>query len=542
MKREIDFDAYIRGERPKNFKTASGIEVKEFYTIEDVKDKSEIPGQYPFTRGIHRDMYRGRFWTRRQQTGYGTPEESNRRMKAVLRAGQTGLNIDVDVVVKLGLDPDHPLAFGDIGLVGTSISTFEDMEKLFDGIPLDKVSTTLIVSPPASLVIMAMYILLARKNGIPEDALMGTVMNDSFNQLVGPTKEAELPLFPIEANIKIGIDLMEYCVKRIPKWNILNVNAYNMRETCLDAKEEAAFAMCIAKEYIKRLIERGLDIDDFAGRIGFFSDIGMDFFEEIAKIRAMRRIWAKMLKEEFKVKKERSLWFRTAIQTSGLALTAKEPLNNIARATIQTLAAVLAGAQSIHTTSYDEAYALPTEEAQKLSIRIQEILAYETGITKVADPLGGSYFVEWLTDKLEEEILKLMEEVEKEGGFLECYKKGWVDERIAKGRKRYAERIEKKEDLIVGVNIFEDDEEKPPISISKVYSSTMQKSRIDYVREYKKRRDTSKVKRALESVYREAKKGSNVFFPILDAVESMATLGEICEALRRAYDFELRIG
>ncbi|MCX7856375.1 MAG: methylmalonyl-CoA mutase family protein [Deltaproteobacteria bacterium] len=538
----IDFDAYIRGERPKNFKTASGIELKEFYTQDDVTDRREIPGTYPFTRGIHRDMYRGRFWTRRQQTGYGTPEESNKRMKAVLSAGQTGLNIDVDVVVKLGLDPDHPLVEGDIGLVGTSISTLEDMEKLFDGIPLDRVSTTLIVSPPASCVLMAMYVLLARKRGIPENGLIGTVMNDSFNQLVGPTREAEFPLFPLEGNIKIGIDVMEYCIKNIPRWTILNVNAYNMRETCLRAPEEAAFAMCIAKEYIRKLLDRGFHIDEFASKIAFFTDIGMDFLEEIAKIRAMRRIWAKMLKEEFKAEKERSMWFKTAIQTSGLALTAQQPLNNIVRATIQTLAAVLAGAQSIHTTSYDEAYALPTEEAQKLSIRIQQIIAYETNITKVVDPLGGSYVIEWLTDKFEEEIRKLMIEIEEQGGFIECFKRGWIDERIARGRHEYARRIEEKEEFIVGLNIFEDKEEKLPISISKVYSTEMQKERIDYVKNYKKNRDTSSVKMALDRLYTEAKEGSNIFVSVVNAIENRATLGEICETLRKAYDFELKIG
>lgn len=540
-KRDEFYDTYLTGERPPNYKTLSGIELKQFYDESDVMRKNEAPGQYPFTRGIHPDMYRRRFWTRRQQSGFGTPEESNQRMKFLLSHGQTGLNCDPDVVTHLGLDPDYPLAEGDIGLAGTSISTLEDMEKLFDGIPLDKVSTTIIEHPPSSAVLMAMYILVAQKRGIPKEKLIGTIMNDALNQLVGPTIEAVERFFPVEAAVKIGLDVMEYCVKNVPKWNILNINAYNMRETGINAIQEGAFALSLGADYIRRLIERGLEIDDFAKKIAFFCAMDIDFLEEIAKIRAMRRIWARMLKERFGAKDERSCWFRTAIQTSALRLTAQQPLNNIVRATIQTLAAVLAGTQSIHTTSYDEAYALPTEESHKLSIRIQQIIAYETNVTKTVDPLGGSYAIEALSDKLEGEIQSLMNVIDSKGGFIECYKNGWVEEQINEARYEYARRIESGEQIVVGVNAFKEEEEAK-IEIFK-QKSDMQERRKREIIAYKKRRDQKKSEKALDELYKKATstKRENLFVPILETVASGATIGEIINILRKAEGFEIRI-
>jgi len=536
-----NYDAYLAGEKPPNYKTLSGIELKQFYTADDVRQKDGVPGEYPFTRGIHQDMYRRRFWTRRQQTGFGTPEESNQRMKFLLSQGQTGLNCDPDVVTHLGLDPDYPLAEGDIGLAGTSISTLEDMERLFDGIPLDKVSTTIIIQPPGSAVMMAMYLLTARKRDIPQDKLIGTIMNDALNQLVGPTVEAVERFFPVEAGVRVGLDVMEYCVKHMPRWNILNINAYNMRETGISAVQEAAFALSLAADYIQRLIERGLSVDDFAGKIAFFCSMDIDFLEEIAKIRAMRRIWAKMLKERFGAKDLRSCWFRAAIQTSALRLTAQQPLNNIVRATIQTLAAVLAGTQSIHTTSYDEAYALPTEESHKLSIRLQQVIAYETNVTKTVDPLGGSYAIEWLTDKLEAEIQPLMRVIEDKGGFIECFKRGWVEEQVNEARYEYARRIENGQQLVVGVNVFRDEEEIK-IDLFK-QASDMQERRKQYIKAYKKNRDQEKVDKALDRLYHKATsvKRVNLFIPILEAVEAKATTGEIVNTLRKAENFEIRL-
>lgn len=534
------YGAYLTGEKPPNYKTLSGIELKQFYTAGDVRQRDEVPGEYPFTRGIHPDMYRRRFWTRRQQSGFGTPEQSNQRMKFLLSQGQTGLNCDPDVVTHLGLDPDYPLAEGDIGLAGTSISTLEDMEKLFDGIPLDKVSTTIIDHPPSSAVLMAMYVLVAKKRGISEDKLIGTIMNDALNQLVGPTIEAVERFFPVEAGVRIGLDVMEYCVKHMPKWNILNINAYNMRETGISAVQEAAFALSLGADYIQRLMERGLAVDDFAKKIAFFCSMDIDFLEEIAKLRAMRRIWAKMLKERYGAKDQRSCWFRTAIQTSALRLTAQQPLNNIVRATIQTLAAVLAGTQSIHTTSYDEAYALPTEESHKLSIRLQQVIAYETNVTKTVDPLGGSYAIEGLTDRLEEEIQSLMRVIDDRGGFIECFKRGWVEEQINEARYEYARRIESGEQVVVGVNAFREEEEETRIDLFK-QSSDMPAKRREYVKNYKENRDQAKVNKALDALLQKAKEGVNLFIPIQEALEAKATLGEISDALRKAEDFEIQV-
>lgn len=533
------YDAYLAGEKPPNYKTWSGIELKEYYDAEDAPHKMEKPGEYPFTRGIHRDMYRRRFWTRRQQSGFGTPQESNERMKFLIKEGQTGLNLNLDVPGELGLDADHPLAEGDIGLVGTSLSTLEDAEQLFQDLPLDKISTTLILPPPTSAIITAMYILVARQRGIPETELIGTIMNDSFNQLVGPTIEAVERFFPIDASVKVGVDVMEYCTRHMPRWNILNINAYNMRETGINAVQEGAFAMSLVADYIKRLLARGLDIDEFARRIGFFSDLHIDFLEEIAKIRAMRRVWARMLKEKFGAKDPRSCFFRTAIQTSGLQLTAQQPLNNIVRATIQTLAAVLAGTQSIHTTGYDEGYSLPTEESHKLSIRLQQIIGYESGVTKTVDPLGGAYAIEWLTDKLEHEIEALMKVIEDKGGFIECFKQGWIEEQVNQARYDYSRRLERGEQVVVGVNAFREEGEKVNINIFRL-SSDMQAKRREYVKNYKKNRDQMKAKKGLDALYHKAKDGVNLFIPIQEAVAAGATLGEIWDALRKAENFKIK--
>ncbi len=536
------YQRYLEGERPPNYRTLSGVELKEFYTAEDAPREESPPGEYPYTRGIHREMYRKRLWTRRQQSGFGTPQESNARLLYLLEQGQTGLNVDTDMGSKLGLDPDHELARGDVGLQGTSVTTYEDMEELFRDIPLDKVSTTLIVQPPYSAVITAMYLLMARKQGISESSLIGTIMNCPITQLAGPAFQAATHFFPIEQAVKIGLDTMEYCVRNMPKWNIVNINAYNIRETGVNAFQEGAFALSLGADYVQRLLDRGLAIDDFAPRIAFFTAAHLDFFEEIAKIRAMRRIWARMMKERFGAQNERSCWFRTAIQTAALPLTAQQPLNNIVRATVQTLAAALAGTQSIHTTSYDEAYSLPTEESHKLSIRTQQIIAYETNVVKTADPLGGSHFVEWLTDRAEEEILKIMDTIQNKGGFIRCFLDGWVEEQIRDARHKYAREMEDGERLSVGVNTFREEDEEVKIKIFRT-SSDMQQQRIEYIERYKKERDQGPVERVLEQLYQKAEsdKEANLFAPIMEAVEAGATMGEISDALRRAENFEIPV-
>lgn len=531
---------YLDGERVPHFKSLSGIEYKEVYKSSDREGEPPDPGEYPFTRGIHKDMYRGRLWTRRQQSGFGSPEESNERFKYLLKVGQTGINMDTDIGTKLGLDPDYPLAKAGVGLQGTSLCTYEDMKALYRDIPMDQVSSTLIVQPPYSAIIMAQYLLLAKERSIPWEKLIGTIMNCALTQFVGPTFQSITTFFPIDLTIKIGLDVMEYIVPRMSRWNIVNINAYNIRETGVDAIQEAAFSMSLAVDYIKGLMERGLDVDSFARRMAFFSAAHVDLFEEVAKLRAMRRVWARMLREKFGAKNEKSLWFRTAIQTSALPLTAQQPMNNIVRATIQTLAAVLAGTQSIHTTGYDEAYSLPTEESHKLSLRTQQIIAYESKVVNSVDPLGGSYLVESLTDQVEEKIWELMKVIEDKGGFIQCFKEGWVEDQINEARYKMAEAIESGGQPVVGLNIFREEDEEVKINIFR-HASDMQAKRIQYVEDYKSNRDQGPVKRSLDELYDLAKKKpeTNLFEPIMRAVEARATLQEICDSLRDAVDFAI---
>jgi len=531
---------YLKGEKVPHFRSLSGFEYKEAYDRSDWNKKLPDPGTYPFTRGIHRDMYRGRLWTRRQQSGFGTPRESNERFKYLLKIGQTGINMDTDIGTKLGLDPDYPLARADVGLQGTSLSTYEDMKALYADIPLDQVSSTLIVQPPYSAVVMSQYLLLARERGVSWEKLIGTIMNCAITQFVGPTYESNTTFFPIDLTIKIGLDVMEYIVPRVPRWNIVNINAYNVRETGVDAVQEAAFSLSVAVDYIKALMSRGLDVDSFAPRMAFFSAAHMDLFEEVAKLRAMRRIWARMLKEKFKAKNEKSMWFRTAIQTSALPLTAQQPMNNIVRTTIQTLTAVLAGTQSIHTTGYDEAYSLPTEESHKLSIRTQQIIAYETKVANSVDPLGGSYLVESLTDQIEEEIWELMKVIEDKGGFIQCFKQGWVEDQINEARYKMAEEIENAEQPLVGVNIFKEDDEEVKINIFR-QTSDMQAKRIQYIQEYRKNRDQEPVKKTLGELCDLVRKkpDENLFEPIMKSVEAGATIQEISDAFRATLDFKI---
>jgi len=531
------FARYLEGERPLDYRTLSGLGLDPVYRAGG-RARDEEPGRYPFTRGIHAEMYRKRFWTRRQQSGYGSPAESNARLLYLLKVGQTGLNIDFDVATKLGLDPDHPLGEGDVGMQGTSLATLEDMAALFAGIPLDKVSTTLIAQPPASAITIAMYLLVARRRGVPPERLIGTIMNCAFTQLVGPTFQANTHFFPIDFTLRVGLDVMQYCSGTMPRWNIVNINAYNIRETGVNAIEEAAFSLLLASEYIEGLMARGLAVDSFAPRMGFFSAAQMDFFEEIAKLRAMRRIWARMLKERYGAQDERSMWFRTALQTAALPLTAQQPMNNIVRATVQTLAAVLAGVQSIHTTSWDEAFALPSEESHKLSVRTQQILAYETNVTKTVDPLGGAYFIESLTDRLEAEIETLMSEMRAGGGFIELFKRGWIERRIEQARQADMERVESGARPVIGVNLFRDeDEEPPPMKLFRI-GRAMIEERIRYIRAYKSRPRPT-LERALARVRQAAAGPDNVVTAVIEAVDAGATVGEISEAFRAGIGYPL---
>ena len=447
--------------------------------------------------------------------------------------------MDPDLPTHLALDPDNPLAQGDVGLQGSSLVILKDMVDLYRDIPLDQVSNTMIIEAPTSAVIIAQYLLLAKQRGTPWEKLIGTIMNCPLTQFVGPTYQAITTFFPVNYGVKIALDVMEYMIQRAPKWNIVNINAYNIRETGVNAIQEAAFALAIAQDYIRGLIERGLEVDVFAPRIGFFSAVHIDFFEEIAKLRAMRRIWARIMKEKFRAKDERSMLFRTACQTSALPLTAQEPLNNIVRAGIQTLAAVLGGVQSIHTTSYDEAFSLPTEEAHKLSIRTQQIIAYETGVVKSVDPLGGSYLVEHLTDELEEQIWELLKVIEDRGGFIQCFLDRWVEDQITKMRYQMGENFISGQQPMVGVNLFRDERDSTKINIFR-HSDRWQRQRIQEIIDYKKNRLQDPVRRALEALEDQVRKRpeENCIEAIMKAVEDGATLGEIIDAIRRAIDFK----
>jgi methylmalonyl-CoA mutase N-terminal domain/subunit len=387
---------------------------------------------------------------------------------------------------------------------------------------------------------MGQYLLMAKEQGIAWENLIGTIMNCSFTQLVGPTFQANTAFFPIDLALKIGLDLIEYLLPRVPKWNILNVNSRNIRESGVDAVQEAAFVLALGTDYVDRLCKRGVNIDRFARRIGFFSAVHLDLFEEVAKFRAMRRIWARTLKERFGAKDEKSMWFRVAVQTSALTLTAQEPMNNIVRASIQTLAAILGGVQSVHTTSYDEAYCLPTEATQKLAIRTQQIIAYETGVTKSVDPLGGSYLVEKLTDEMEERIWELMKLIDKRGGFIECFKEGWVEQELNQARYKLARQIETSELPIVGMNLFRSGDTAAEIDIFK-QKPDMQAKRIEYAMTYKKNRNQEPVRRALKNLYNKVRKESDkdLIVPMLESVEARATLQEICDIMREASDFTI---
>ncbi len=531
------FDRYLEGEAPRDSETVSGLELEADYA--PAGEGAEHPGVFPFTRGIHPEMFRKRLWTRRQQSGFGSPEESNARLIYLLRQGQTGLNVDFDVATKLGIDPDHPLGEGDVGLQGTSLATLDDMERLFEGIPLDKVSTTLIAQPPASAFVMAAYLLAARRRGVAPGALIGTIMNCAFTQLVGPTYEANTHFFPIEFTDRVGLDVMEYCAAEMGKWNIVNVNAYNIRDSGVDAIQEAGFALSVAIHHVEGLLRRGLDIDDFAPRIAFFTAVNIDFFEEIAKLRAMRRIWAKLMRGRFGAKNDRSCWFRTAVQTSALPLTAQQPQNNIVRAALQTLAGVLGGSQSIHTTSWDEAFALPSEASHALSLRTQAVIGYETNVVKTADPLGGSYFVEELTDRLEARITALMEDIQERGGYAQLFEERWIEEQVREARFRHADRMEAGDLPKVGVNCFVDeDEPEQAMQFFRMGRPTIE-ARIAYIEKYRAARDAGPLEKLLGAVREAAGGETNLMPSVIAAVEAGATMGEVSTAFREGIGYHL---
>ncbi|MDH5361894.1 MAG: methylmalonyl-CoA mutase family protein [Aigarchaeota archaeon] len=518
------------GSSDKTLTSDSGIPVKSFYGEGDAKPLSaeDVPGQFPFTRGIYPDMYRFRLWTMRQYSGFGSAEETNERFKLLMKEGQTGLSIAFDLPTQLGYDSDGPRVYGEVGRTGVAISTLKDMETLFDGISLDKVSTSMTINSTAPI-ILAMYVALAEKQGVPFTSLRGTVQNDVLKEYVARNTY----IFPPGPSMKLAVDLIEYCTQNVPNWYSISISGYHMREAGCNAIQEVAFTLANAAEYVKAVLERGMKVDEFAPRLSFFFACGNDFFEEIAKFRAARRLWAKMMKERFQAKDSKSMMLRFHTQTSGATLTAQQPLNNIARVTMQALAATLGGTQSLHTCSFDEALSLPTEQAVITALRTQQLIAYESGVPRAVDPLGGSVYVEYVTGKIEEEAQKEIEKIDEMGGAVAAIESGYMRRKIHDSAYRHQTELDAGAKIAVGVNKFTA-EEKIKVQPLKVSTKAV-KQQLERLRNVKETRDPEKVKHALREIEKAARTGDNVMSAIVEAVKVYATTGEITEALRSVY-------
>jgi len=519
-------------ERREKFTTLSNIEVKRVYTPEDISHIEYtkhlgFPGMEPFTRGIHTTMYRGKIWTMRQFAGFGTAEDSNRRYKYLLEHGETGLSVAFDYPTLYGYDTDHPMARGEFGKCGVAISSLKDMEILFDGIPLDKITTSMTINGPAAI-LWAMYIATAEKRGIPKEKIGGTIQNDILKEYIAQKSF----IFPPEPSMRLIVDTFEYGMKYVPKWNTISISGYHIREAGSTAVQELAFTLADGLEYVKAAMQRGLQIDDFAPRLSFFFNSHNDFFEEIAKFRAARRIWAKELKK-LGAKKPRSLWMRFHTQTAGCSLVAQQPENNIVRVTIQALAAVLGGTQSLHTNSMDEAYALPSEKAVRIALRTQQIIAEESNVVNTIDPLGGSYYVEWLTDKMEEEAYAYFDKIDALGGVIPAIKRGFFQKEIAKSAYRYQKEIDEQKRKVIGVNCYKAEEETS-IPLLKI-DEEGEKRHLARLKKVREERDQSKVERALNQLRKAAEGEENLMPYILEAVKAYATLGETCGVLREIF-------
>ncbi|MBO8174336.1 MAG: methylmalonyl-CoA mutase family protein [Thermococcus sp.] len=524
-----------RPERKEKFMTDDGFEIKRVYTPADLgenwdyMEKLGFPGEYPFTRGVYATMYRGRFWTMRQYAGYATAEESNKRYKYLLEQGQTGLSVAFDLPTQLGYDSDHPMAEGEVGKVGVAIDSLWDMEILFDGIPLDKVSTSMTINSTAAN-LLAMYILVAEKQGVPQHVLRGTVQNDILKEYIARGTY----IFPPQPSMRLTTDIIMYCAEHVPKWNPISISGYHIREAGANAVQEVAFTLADGIEYVKAVIERGMDVDKFAPRLSFFFNAHNNFLEEIAKFRAARRLWAKIMKEKFGAKNPKSMLLRFHTQTAGSTLTAQQPENNIIRVTIQALAAVLGGTQSLHTNSYDEALSLPTEKSVRIALRTQQIIAYESGVVDTIDPLGGAYYIEWLTDHIEEEAMKYIEKIERMGGMMRAIERGYIQKEIADSAYKYQKEVEEGKRIIVGVNKFVVDE-PIEVEILKVDPSIRDKQ-IERLKKLRSERDNKKVEEALDKLRNAAEKEDVNLMPyIIEAHRHLATLGEVTDVLREVW-------
>jgi methylmalonyl-CoA mutase N-terminal domain/subunit len=516
------------------FTTVSGEDVKVLYTPDDVKEinyLSEIgfPGEYPYTRGIHANGYRGKIWTMRQFAGFGSPEDTNSRFHYLLSHGQTGLSVAFDLPTLMGWDSDAGLSEGEVGICGVSISSLKDMEILFDEIPLGKVSTSMTINSPAAM-IFAFYLAVAEKQKVELKNLRGTLQNDILKEYIAQKEY----IFPPNPSLKIIVDMIEYCSKEVPQWNPVSVSGYHIREAGSTAVQELAYTLADGFAYIEACIERGMNVDDFAPRLSFFFNSHLDFFEEIAKFRAARKIYAKRMKTKYGAKNPRSWWLRFHAQTAGCTLTAQQPENNIIRTAFQALAGVLGGTQSLHTNSMDETLALPSEKAVKIALRTQQLIAYETGVINTVDPLGGSYFVESLTDKMEKEVNEIFDQIDAIGGVIPAIEVGYFQKEIADAAYRYQKEVEKKEKFIVGVNEFIEPDEKIDIPILYI-SPEVEKGQRKRIAELKQNRSNEAVEESLNEIKHTALDGNNIMPVLIKAAHDYVTLGEMVNQLKEVY-------
>jgi methylmalonyl-CoA mutase N-terminal domain/subunit len=519
-------------ERLPRFTTVSDLEIKGLYTPEDIKgiDYSRdigFPGVYPFTRGVQPSMYRGRLWTMRMFSGLGGPEETNKRFHYLLSHGETGLSIAFHYPTLMGYDSDSPMCRGEIGKCGVAIDTLKDMEILFEGIPLDNVTTSMTINPPASI-LLAMYIVVAEKQGVSKKEIGGTIQNDMLKEFIAQ----KTFMLPPKPSIRIIVDTIEYCTQEVPRWNTISISGYHIREAGATAVQELAFTLADGMAYVEAAMERGLNVDDFAPRLSFFFDSHIDFFEEIAKFRAARRMWSKIMRERFMAKNPRSWMLRFHTQTAGCSLTAQQPYNNVVRTAYEALAAVLGGTNSLHTNSLDETYAIPTEEAATVALRTQQILAEETGVGNTIDPLAGSYFVEALTHQMEEQAWEYIRKIDEMGGMVAAIERGFPQAEIADSAYKYQKQIDSCEKAVVGVNKYAT--EHPPIMIWRM-KQEIEERQLRRLREVKQTRNNQKVKEHLNQIRMASKNGENLMPHIINAVREYATIQEICDVWRDVF-------
>lgn len=520
-------------ERQKNFTTQSFTKVEPLYIpslsdSENYENKLGFPGQFPFTRGVQPTMYRGRFWTMRQYAGFGTAKESNERYRYLLTQGQSGLSVAFDLPTQIGFDSDDPMAFGEVGKVGVAIDTLADMEILFEKIPLDKVSTSMTINAPAS-VLLAMYIAVAEKQGVGKEKISGTIQNDILKEYVARGTY----IYPPKPSMRLITNIFEYCSKEVPKWNTISISGYHIREAGSTAAQEVGFTLADGIAYVDAAIKAGLDVDEFAGQLSFFFNAHNDLLEEVAKYRAARRLWAKIMKQRFAARKDKSQMLRFHTQTAGSTLTAQQVDNNIVRVTMQTLAAVLGGTQSLHTNSRDEALALPTEESVKIALRTQQIVAYESGITNTIDPLAGSYYIESLTDHIEKEAEEYINKIDSLGGVVNAIEAGYIQTEIQKSAYQFNQELERGERIVVGVNKFAEKELQKGKLLR--IDEKIQKDQIEFLNKIRSQRNPDEVKNKLAALRKAAEDTDNLMPFILDAVRVYASIGEICNTMRSVF-------